>query len=200
MTGTETDDTVRMAELTWQEFEDRIDDGPAFVPIGSTEQHGPHLPLSVDTVIASEIAEQTAGRQAAWFTAATLRLQIPARKRRRAGVRLDDERSRRYPPPAGERYRRRPLARRGSRVRDRQRPLRERVRRPGGDRPPPGERSRRPLRDRELVGPPLDVNPGGDIRERSRRLSQLGGRTRRGHRDVAHAVSPARFGERKRHR
>ena len=60
MTGTETDDTVRMAELTWQEFEDRIDDGPAFVPIGSTEQHGPHLPLSVDTVIASEIAEQTA--------------------------------------------------------------------------------------------------------------------------------------------
>ena len=60
MTGTETDDTVRMAELTWQEFEDRIDDGPAFVPIGSTEQHGPHLPLSVDTVIASEIAERTA--------------------------------------------------------------------------------------------------------------------------------------------
>jgi creatinine amidohydrolase len=57
---TETDDTVRMEELTWQAFEDRIDDGPVFVPIGSTEQHGPHLPLSVDTVIAIEIAERTA--------------------------------------------------------------------------------------------------------------------------------------------
>lgn len=31
------------------------------VPIGSTEQHGPHLPLSTDTVIAQAVAERAAG-------------------------------------------------------------------------------------------------------------------------------------------
>nr|UPI48962.1 creatinine amidohydrolase [Micromonospora sp.] len=30
------------------------------VPVGSTEQHGPHLPLSTDTVIAQAVAERTA--------------------------------------------------------------------------------------------------------------------------------------------
>lgn len=52
--------SVRMDELTWETFADRIDDGPVFVPVGSTEQHGPHLPLSVDTVIATELSERTA--------------------------------------------------------------------------------------------------------------------------------------------
>lgn len=55
-----TDDAVRMELLTWREFESRIDDAPVFIPVGSTEQHGPHLPLSVDTTIASELAERTA--------------------------------------------------------------------------------------------------------------------------------------------
>ncbi|MBR7833133.1 mycofactocin biosynthesis peptidyl-dipeptidase MftE [Actinospica durhamensis] len=32
------------------------------VPVGSTEQHGPHLPLSTDSVIASAVAERTAAR------------------------------------------------------------------------------------------------------------------------------------------
>ncbi|MGI5224592.1 mycofactocin biosynthesis peptidyl-dipeptidase MftE [Actinoallomurus sp. CA-142502] len=31
------------------------------VPVGSTEQHGPHLPLSTDTVIARAVAERSAG-------------------------------------------------------------------------------------------------------------------------------------------
>ncbi|RAY17025.1 mycofactocin biosynthesis peptidyl-dipeptidase MftE [Actinomadura craniellae] len=31
------------------------------VPVGSTEQHGPHLPLSTDTVIARAVAERVAG-------------------------------------------------------------------------------------------------------------------------------------------
>lgn len=32
------------------------------VPIGSTEQHGPHLPLGTDSVIARAVAERVAGR------------------------------------------------------------------------------------------------------------------------------------------
>ena len=44
-----------MTNMTWKEYEvkkDRI----LILPIGSTEQHGPHLPLSVDAVIAEKIA------------------------------------------------------------------------------------------------------------------------------------------------
>ncbi|MFB4309491.1 mycofactocin biosynthesis peptidyl-dipeptidase MftE [Actinomadura sp. GTD37] len=36
--------------------------GPlVLVPVGSTEQHGPHLPLSTDTLIAQAVAERAAG-------------------------------------------------------------------------------------------------------------------------------------------
>lgn len=51
-----------MGELTREEFVDRLDDGPVFVPVGSTDQHGPHLPLNVDTVSATELAERAANR------------------------------------------------------------------------------------------------------------------------------------------
>lgn len=56
------EDPVRMGELTWEEYDQRIESGPVFLPVGSTEQHGPHLPLNVDTVIAAELAERTADR------------------------------------------------------------------------------------------------------------------------------------------
>ena len=49
---------VRLAEMNWMEFDKRIrDDNPIiFVPIGSTEQHGPHLPLSTDVILPGEVA------------------------------------------------------------------------------------------------------------------------------------------------
>ncbi|NYI76730.1 mycofactocin biosynthesis peptidyl-dipeptidase MftE [Nocardioides panzhihuensis] len=34
--------------------------GTVLVPVGSTEQHGPHLPLDVDTVIATAVADELA--------------------------------------------------------------------------------------------------------------------------------------------
>lgn len=45
-----------MNNMTWMEFRDRIKTSPLILPVGSTEQHGPHLPLCVDTVIAEGFA------------------------------------------------------------------------------------------------------------------------------------------------
>lgn len=48
-----------LADLTWPEAEGRPF---VLVPVGSIEQHGPHLPLDTDTVIAVAVAEQVAER------------------------------------------------------------------------------------------------------------------------------------------
>jgi len=49
----------RLADLTWREVEDRIRSGDRtiVIPLGATEQHGPHLPLSVDSIIGEALAE-----------------------------------------------------------------------------------------------------------------------------------------------
>ena len=52
--------SVWLQELSWQDVEtylDEADHPTAVVPIGSTEQHGPHLPLGVDSFAATDIAE-----------------------------------------------------------------------------------------------------------------------------------------------
>jgi creatinine amidohydrolase len=47
--------------MTWQEAGDIIARNPvAVIPLGAVEQHGYHLPLSSDTIIALEIAKRTA--------------------------------------------------------------------------------------------------------------------------------------------
>ena len=52
---------TRLADLTWPEAERRAADGALLVvPVGSTEQHGPHLPLSTDTDLAVALAERLA--------------------------------------------------------------------------------------------------------------------------------------------
>jgi creatinine amidohydrolase len=48
----------RFARLPWPDIPY---DALVLVPLGSTEQHGPHLPLSTDTVIARAVAEGAAG-------------------------------------------------------------------------------------------------------------------------------------------
>lgn len=55
---------MRLGDATWNEVQALLDDPVSedgtrsplvLVPVGSTEQHGPHLPMSTDTLIAEEI-------------------------------------------------------------------------------------------------------------------------------------------------
>jgi creatinine amidohydrolase len=53
--------SVLMAELTWTEYEACIRQGAVvLLPVGATEQHGPHLPLTVDCLLPTEIARRVA--------------------------------------------------------------------------------------------------------------------------------------------
>jgi creatinine amidohydrolase len=53
-------------ERTWPEARDRLAAGCiALLPVGATDPHGPHLPISTDVVIASEMARRAAARLAA---------------------------------------------------------------------------------------------------------------------------------------
>jgi mycofactocin precursor peptide peptidase len=53
----------RLADETWPEVEAGAA-GTLLVPLGATEQHGPHLPLGTDTAIAVALAEAAAERMA----------------------------------------------------------------------------------------------------------------------------------------
>jgi mycofactocin precursor peptide peptidase len=46
-----------LADLTWPEVERRAPGTVLAIPIGATEQHGPHLPLSTDTHVAVALAD-----------------------------------------------------------------------------------------------------------------------------------------------
>src|ERR1019366_5107889 len=52
---------ARLADLAWPDVAERAQAGALLaVPLGSTEQHGPHLPLSTDTDIAVALCERLA--------------------------------------------------------------------------------------------------------------------------------------------
>ena len=62
---------MRLGEATWNEVDTATrlmadDDGTLspiiLIPVGSTEQHGPHLPLNTDTLVAEEIAGRALNR------------------------------------------------------------------------------------------------------------------------------------------
>lgn len=55
--------TGALADATWPEAERRAAGAVLAVPVGSTEQHGPHLPLSTDTDIAVALVERLARRR-----------------------------------------------------------------------------------------------------------------------------------------
>ncbi|MFC7045112.1 creatininase family protein [Halobacteriaceae archaeon GCM10025711] len=51
----------RYDRLTWPEINEAVEDERmVLVPVGATEDHGPHLPLDVDRVIAGTVCERTA--------------------------------------------------------------------------------------------------------------------------------------------
>jgi mycofactocin precursor peptide peptidase len=53
-----------LAEMTWPEVAVRAGTTVLAVPVGSTEQHGPHLPLSTDTDVAVALADRLASARA----------------------------------------------------------------------------------------------------------------------------------------
>ncbi|RJF94719.1 creatininase [Oleomonas cavernae] len=54
-------DSVFMAEITWPEFDAKTRAKvPFFLPVGATEQHGPHLPLGVDVYLPTHVAAKVA--------------------------------------------------------------------------------------------------------------------------------------------
>ncbi len=60
-----TTDSVWIQDVTWEHFEEYVEEADhptVVVPIGSTEQHGPHLPLGVDAYQAKDVAEGIAER------------------------------------------------------------------------------------------------------------------------------------------
>src|SRR5258706_5299406 len=61
-----------MNRLTWVEYQGRVREErvPVFLPVGALEQHGPHLPLGTDAMLAAAVAEGAAG--------ATIGLAAPA--------------------------------------------------------------------------------------------------------------------------
>lgn len=51
----------RLGELTWREADALVAASPiVLVPIGSTEAHGPHLPLATDAILSDELAQRAA--------------------------------------------------------------------------------------------------------------------------------------------
>ena len=66
---------VRLSEHTWPEIKAALDDGTttAIVAVGSVEQHGPHLPVIMDTLAGDELSRRIADRLGDALAAPTIR-------------------------------------------------------------------------------------------------------------------------------
>ncbi|OZB54537.1 MAG: creatininase, partial [Thiomonas sp. 14-66-4] len=55
---------VMMDRMSWIAYRDRIaEDSPVvFLPCGALEQHGPHLPLGTDALLATAVSAGVAAR------------------------------------------------------------------------------------------------------------------------------------------
>lgn len=68
-------DSVLMEELSWTEIAERINSGvdTALLACGAIEQHGPHLPIGVDTYLGYALGEAVARKLGNTLVAPTLR-------------------------------------------------------------------------------------------------------------------------------
>ena len=53
---------MRLGEMSWTALGERLDQSPldVIIPLGALEQHGPHLPLDTDALIAEAVADRAA--------------------------------------------------------------------------------------------------------------------------------------------
>ena len=61
-----------LAELTYPEAEKALKGSTCLLPVGALEAHGPHLPLSTDTVIAEEVAKRAGEKLKEWKPTAVI--------------------------------------------------------------------------------------------------------------------------------
>ncbi len=56
--------SVFMSEISWVEYRRRLreEDAIVMLPVGACEQHGPHLPLGTDAILATEMTRRAAER------------------------------------------------------------------------------------------------------------------------------------------
>lgn len=53
--------TLELGRMSWTEAAEAAEDNPVvLVPVGAIEQHGPHLPLHEDAIVADHVAKQVA--------------------------------------------------------------------------------------------------------------------------------------------
>jgi len=56
-------DNIVVAEMTWTEIDEALKERPvALLPVGAIEAHGPHLPVTADSIIATEMAKRGAAK------------------------------------------------------------------------------------------------------------------------------------------
>src|SRR5260370_3597255 len=78
MSGSQHERAIFAAELPWTEVLELANrKAVALLPIGSTEAHGPHLPLNVDVVISLEVCRRTALRLASRGTPCLIFPPVP---------------------------------------------------------------------------------------------------------------------------
>lgn len=66
---------IQLGEMSWTDVEAALRDGfeTVIIPTGSVEQHGPHLPLLTDSLIAERVAELTARKLGKTLVAPVIR-------------------------------------------------------------------------------------------------------------------------------
>ena len=76
---------MKLAEISWTDVRDATID-VAVLPVGSTEQHGPHAPLSTDALVAERLADEAAERAEAVAVLPTLPVGVSEEHRRFDGT------------------------------------------------------------------------------------------------------------------